>query len=311
MATLDDPVRVLETMKSSVRPGIPARQREACVVNIYPKGPLIGHRYELGDEAVLIGRNDDCLVQNTDASVSRHHARIELRDGAYHVTDLGSTNGTFVNNVPRTDWPLDDGDYLRIGNCIYRFLAGGNIEAEYHEEIYRLAIHDGLTGVPNRRYFDEFLEREVVRAVRYQRPLALAMLDVDHFKQVNDRFGHVAGDLTLRQIATCVTSSIRRHEVFARYGGEEFALLLPEADSEQAIAVCERIRARIDAHEFAFSGQSYDVTVSIGVASTSEGVDVSPAELVRAADAQLYRAKAAGRNRVCAPARPLVPTPQS
>jgi diguanylate cyclase (GGDEF)-like protein len=137
------------------------------------------------------------------------------------------------------------------------------------------------------------------------------MIDVDHFKQVNDRFGHVAGDLTLRQIAACVTSSIRRHEVFARYGGEEFALLLPEADGEQAVAVCERIRARIAAHEFAFSGRSYQVTVSIGVAITAGGVDVHPAELVRAADAQLYRAKVAGRNCVCAPAGPLAPPPQS
>src|SRR5204862_6793913 len=122
-------------------------------------------------------------------------------DGRYHVTDLGSTNGTFVNNVPRADSPLADGDYLRIGNCIYRFLASGNLEAEYHEEIYRLTVLDGLTGVPNRRFFEEFVERQVVRAVRHKRPLALALMDIDHFKQVNDRMGHLAGDLTLRQVA--------------------------------------------------------------------------------------------------------------
>lgn len=304
MAAVDDDVRVLETMKSAVRTGSTFRRREACIVHIYPKGPLIGRRYPLADAVVLIGRNDDCQVQNTDASVSRHHARIELRGGSYHVTDNGSTNGTFVNNVPRTEWPLDDGDYLRIGNCIYRFLAGGNVEAEYHEEIYRLAILDGLTGVPNRRYFDEFLEREVARAVRYKRPLALALLDVDHFKQVNDRLGHVAGDLTLRQVAVAVTDTVRRDEIFARYGGEEFALLLPEADAEQAAAVCERVREAVAAQELVFSGQRYRVTVSIGIGVTAGGAEMSPAELVKAADAQMYRAKAAGRNRVCHPAGP-------
>src|SRR6476469_3074216 len=169
-------VPVLETMKSAVRPGIPDRRNEACVVHIYPKGSLLGRRYPLGDGSVLIGRNEDCLVQNTDASVSRYHARVELRDGTYHVTDLGSTNGTFVNNVPRTDWPLDDGDYLRIGNCIYRFLAGGNVEAEYHEEIYRLTILDGLTQIHNGRYLNEFLAREVVRSQRHDRPLSVLAL---------------------------------------------------------------------------------------------------------------------------------------
>ena len=181
---------------------------------------------------MLIGRNDDCQVQNTDASVSRHHARIELRDGTYHVTDLGSTNGTFVNNIPRTDWPLDDGDYLRIGNCIYRFLAGGNLEAEYHEEIYRLTVLDGLTGVPNRRYFDEFLEREVARAVRLQaaagprharhRPLQAGERPV----RPPGRGPHPPAGGGVRD------NSVRRDELFARYGGEEFAVVLPEADCE-------------------------------------------------------------------------------
>src|SRR6478672_4122848 len=237
-------------------------RRDACVVHIYPTGPGMGTRYPLADTPMVLGRGNDCDIRINDHSVSRRHARIQPGADGYYAVDLQSTNGTFVNDVPASICKLKDGDYLRIGNCIYRFLAGGNVEAEYHEEIYRLTILDGLTGVPNRRYFDEFLEREVARAVRYQRPLALALLDVDHFKQVNDRFGHVAGDLTLRQVAVSVGETVRRHEVFARYGGEEFALLLPEAEPEQAVAVCERIRETVAAQEFTFGGQSYRVTVS-------------------------------------------------
>jgi diguanylate cyclase (GGDEF)-like protein len=301
MTSVHEPVHAFETRKSAVREVTQFGPREACLVHIYPKSPLLGRRYPLGSAAVLIGRNDDCQVQNTDSSVSRHHARIELRGEAYHVTDLGSTNGTFVNNTPRPQAPLEDGDYLRIGNCIYRFLAGGNIESEYHEEIYRLTVLDGLTGVPNRRHFEEFLDREVARAVRHRRSLALALLDIDHFKQVNDRLGHVAGDMTLRQVAATAAGVARRDELFARYGGEEFALVLPEADAAQAAAACERLRAAVAAHEFVFNKVRYEVTVSVGVGVTDGLSDVTPAELVRAADAQLYRAKATGRNRVCAP----------
>jgi diguanylate cyclase (GGDEF)-like protein len=276
-------------------------RRDACIVYIYPTGPLMGQRYPLSAGPVLIGRNDDCQVPNPDASVSRHHARIELRDdGRYHVTDLGSTNKTFINNTALADGALADGDYLRIGNCIYRFLASGNLEAEYHEEIYRLTVLDGLTGVPNRRYFQEFVEREVARAVRHERPLALALMDIDHFKQVNDRLGHLAGDLTLRQVAATAAAVVRRDELFARYGGEEFALVLPESDGPAAAAACERVRQAVAAHEFVFNKQPYKVTVSIGIGVLAGDGPATAAELVRRADAMLYRAKADGRNRVCA-----------
>jgi diguanylate cyclase (GGDEF)-like protein len=276
-------------------------RRDACIVYIYPTGPLMGQRYLLAGDPVLIGRNDDCQVPNPDASVSRHHARIELRDdGRYHVTDLGSTNKTFINNTALADGALCDGDYLRIGNCIYRFLASGNLEAEYHEEIYRLTVLDGLTGVPNRRFFQEFVEREVARAVRHNRPLALALMDIDHFKQVNDRFGHLAGDLALRQVAATTAAVVRRDELFARYGGEEFALVLPESDGPAAAAACERVRKAVAAQEFVFNKQPYKVTVSLGVGVLAGDGPATAAELIRRADAMLYRAKANGRNRVCA-----------
>lgn len=269
----------------------------ASLVYIYPKSPLLGRRYVLGPRAT-IGRTIDSQIVNPDSSVSRNHACVERRDGCYYVIDTGSTNGTFVNNARTSDGPLRDGDYLRFGNCIYRFLAGGNPESDYHEEIYRLMVLDPLTGVHNRRYLDEFLDRELARAARYQRPLALVLFDADHFKSVNDKHGHLAGDLTLKELAYQVRLLVRRDELLARYGGEEFAVVLPETSAQQAAAFGERLRAAVESHTFRFEDRQFRVTVSVGVA-VAEGRDPGPAEeLVQRADDRLYHAKRNGRNRV-------------
>jgi len=292
----EDAVQTFRTPKTG-----PARpvDRAACLVYISPTGPNMGSRYELGDEPAFIGRAEDCAVRNTDGSVSRYHAKIVRGDdGGYTVTDLASTNGTFVNNHRTRDGSLCDGDYLRIGNCIYRFLGAENIETEYHEEIYRLTVLDGLTQVHNRRYLTEFLNREVARSARHGRPLALVMLDIDHFKSINDRFGHLVGDLTLRELCARARTVVRQDELFARYGGEEFAVVLPEADLARARAVAERVREVMEKQLFAFNGVTYPVTVSLGAAVTTSADPLSTAELIARADANLYKAKDAGRNRV-------------
>src|SRR5947207_496965 len=202
----EDSVQTYRTPKTEP---VRTANQAACLVYIYPTGPDMGTRYPLGAEPVFIGRQEDCAVRNTDASVSRYHAKIVRGDdGEYTVTDLNSTNGTFVNNARKQDGALRDGDYLRIGNCIYRFLGGGNIEAEYHEEIYRLTVLDGLTQVHNRRYLTEFLDREIARSNRHNRPLALIMLDIDRFKSINDRFGHLVGDMTLRELCARVRAVV-------------------------------------------------------------------------------------------------------
>src|SRR5437868_4885324 len=219
--------------------------RDALLVYIYPTGPLMGSRYALGESPIVIGRGDDCTIRIDDHTVSRRHARVAPAGDGFCAADLASTNGTFVNNLPVTQRPLDDGDYLRVGNCIFRFLAGGNVESEYHEEIYRLAIIDALTGLHNKRYLVEFLERELARADRRRSPLSLVLIDVDHFKQINDRCGHLAGDFVLRQLAARLRSVVRKDELLARYGGEEFALALPDTAGEEAAEVAERIRSLV------------------------------------------------------------------
>jgi diguanylate cyclase (GGDEF)-like protein len=258
----------------------------------------MGARYALADTPMVIGRGNDCEIRINDHSVSRRHARIQPGADGYYAVDLQSTNGTFVNDVPASMCKLKDGDYLRVGNCIYRFLAGGNVEAEYHEEIYRLTIIDALTDIHNKRYLLEFLDRELSRSARYRRPLALIMFDIDHFKKINDEFGHLGGDFTLRELAGCVKGSVRKEELFARYGGEEFIIVLPETEGEGAITVAERVRCLVEQHRFQYEGKTVSVTVSVGVATTAGDVSLTPAELIRQADDRLYQAKNDGRNRV-------------
>jgi diguanylate cyclase (GGDEF)-like protein len=291
-----------ERVTETVRTASPAAlsRREACLVHIYPSGPTMGRRYALTGVPVVIGRGTDCGIQIEDNSVSRRHARLVCAEEGFVASDLESTNGTYVNNVPVARQVLRDGDYLRVGNCIYRFLAGGNVEAEYHEEIYRLAIVDGLTEIANKRYLLEFLNRELARAERYERPLTLILLDIDRFKAVNDERGHLCGDSVLRELALRLKPVVRAEELLARYGGEEFAVVLPEATSEQAVVVAERLRQLVADAPFTFDGQTFGLTISLGVATASGKETTAPETLIHRADEKLYEAKHGGRNRVVA-----------
>ena len=291
--------KVAETWITAPKRFFSAASQEACLVHIYPTGPNMGCRYPLGGSSLILGRGEDCDIRLQDHSVSRKHARIEPGSDGYFVFDQQSTNGTFVNDKQLdASWLLQDGDYLRVGNCIYRYLAGGNIEAEYHEEIYRLTILDGLTQIHNQRYMTEFLEREVVRSQRHSRPLALLMIDLDHFKAINDTFGHLCGDFILREMTNVIRSSVRKEDLFARYGGEEFVLVLVETDKEEAILVSERIRQSIADHSFQFESSPINLTISIGVACMAGDMTITPSSLLKSADENLYQAKRTGRNRV-------------
>ncbi|MEK7469035.1 MAG: GGDEF domain-containing protein [Planctomycetota bacterium] len=246
----------------------------------------------------LIGRDAECGVVLEDTDVSRRHASIELKDDAYILKDLGSRNGTTVNDHRVTEAPLQSGDRIGIGRVILKFMRGYDVEKQYHETIYAMTIQDALTGIPNRRYLMEALRRELVRAHRHRRPLSIAMIDIDHFKKVNDRYGHFSGDAVLREACVRFRASVRADEVIARYGGEEFVLVLPEATPEQAREMAERLRALAAAKPVAVNAVSIPVTVSIGLAYT-QGEDVTAEELISRADKKLYDAKTTGRNRVC------------
>ena len=291
--------KVTETWVSPPERPVSMTSRAACLVHIYPTGAGMGTRYALGEQPIILGRASDCEIRINDHSVSRRHARIQPGADGYYAVDLQSTNGTYVNDVPASMYKLKDGDYLRVGNCIYRFLIGGNVEAEYHEEIYRLTIMDALTETFNKRYFLEFLDREIARSSRYQRPLSLVMIDIDRFKNLNDELGHLGGDFTLRELSARIRASIRKEELFARYGGEEFAVVLPETHVDGAVVLAERLVAVVGTSPFQFEGKFYNVTVSAGIATTQGEPAIAPMDLIRRADERLYQAKAEGRNRVC------------
>ncbi len=270
--------------------------RDAYLVQV--RGPDLGRRLLLNDRQVTIGRDPDNTIVLKSDSVSRVHARIEPWEGGHRVVDNQSTNGTYRNNVLiKGQEMLVTGDYVQAGDAIFKYLAGDNIEVAYHEEIYRLTIEDSLTQVANKRALLDFLEKEFARAKRYQRPLTLIMVDLDHFKRVNDGFGHLMGDFVLREFARLVAARIRREELFARYGGEEFCVVLPELDRVAAAKFAEVIRAQIEEHSFEFEGNVLKMTASFGVSELSETMG-RPDDLLLGADENLYKAKHDGRNRV-------------
>jgi two-component system, cell cycle response regulator len=274
-------------------------QGEACVILLHPPGGELGRRQLLSKDFYLVGRETTAdLVIGRD-SVSRRHAEIK-RDisGEWVVRDLGSTNGTFVNEDRVERQKLKDGDQLRFGDVIYKFLVGSNVESAYHEEIYRMTIIDGLTGIHNKRFFLDFLDRELASAHRHTHPLTLVMFDIDHFKQVNDVRGHLCGDEVLKQLTNRIKPRIRREDLFARYGGEEFVAILTVTPLLGGIAFAEALRSMVARTPFTFEDQSFTVTVSLGVACVYDEPSLEPEGLIRRADENLYRAKRGGRNRV-------------
>jgi diguanylate cyclase (GGDEF)-like protein len=221
-----------------------------------------------------------------------------VADGDGHVVvDLQSTNGTWVNGERVKTRRLEPGDRLAIGACVAKYLPANDPEARLAAELHRRATADPLTGLPNRRAFDEALAREVARAGRAGAALALVLVDVDHFKRVNDVHGHPAGDLVLRAVAERIAAAARAGDLVGRLGGEEFAIALPGAERASAAEAAERIRARVGSEPIAVDGAALAVTISAGVASFPADAADGPA-LVARADARLYEAKRAGRNRV-------------
>lgn len=273
-------------------------QGEQCLVLIHPPGPSLGRRYVLDRTFINIGRESTNDVVLDRDSVSRRHARIALRNGERVLVDLGSTNGTYVNDRQIEEHRLRSGDQLKVGNSILKYLSGQDVEQAYHEEIYKMTIMDGLTEVYNKRYFLESLERELARAKRYGRALSLIMFDIDFFKNINDNFGHLAGDKILKDLAQMVKGRTRSEEIVARYGGEEFAVLVPETDNVGSVALAEQVRKLVEAKSFTFEGESIPVTISLGVASlTTQEWNVQ--EFIKASDEKLYAAKRSGRNKTC------------
>lgn len=262
-------------------------------------GSNVGEMYKLDEAEVLIGRASNAAIRLNDEGVSRRHARI-VRDGdAIVVEDLQSANGTLVNGEPVTRRALADGDKVMLGSTsVLRFGYHDEVDESFQQQMFDAALRDGLTKAYNKKFFSDRLESELAYAKRHNTHLSLLLFDVDHFKRVNDTYGHLAGDHVLVQLARLTQSTIRTEDVFARYGGEEFAVYCRAVPLETAGIVAERLRALVERTAFEHEGRRLPVTISIGVAAFPIIPANTGPELVAAADEALYEAKRCGRNRV-------------
>lgn len=294
--TPPDGEEVRKTVTSEVeyaRVGPAPNQPPALVV---VEGQNLGAIHPLGDEPLTIGRDLTNAVSIDDAGVSRFHAQLERLGERALVRDLGSKNGTWVDEEEIEERLLADGDHVRFGRTTFKFLAGDNLEHSYYLGMHTVAMHDPLTELPNRRYLEDVLLREMARARRYSRSLFLLMGDIDRFKAVNDEHGHLAGDMILRETGRLIRRRLRTSEFAARYGGEEFAFVLPESAPEGVEVFAEALRALIETHEFRCGGIVVPVTMSLGGAAWDPSMHETK-DFVDRADENLYEAKRRGRNR--------------
>lgn len=286
-----------------VQPGRKAGTTPALEANIiliaHPEDQRLGTRYRLTPGAALdIGRSPELTVSLPEVpAISRHHARLHHRGMEVVIEDLGSTNGTHVNGE-RIDHTavLHSGDRFQVASVHFKFLHEKDVEHAYYEAIYNLVTHDGLTDIFNKRKYDEEVEREFARARRHQRPLSLVLLDLDHFKEVNDRHGHLCGDFVLKKFTSVVRELLRPEQTFARVGGDEFVVLSPEMQAADARQLAEKVCRRVAATEILCAGVALRVTCSCGIAELTAEMK-QPEDLYSATDRALYRSKLGGRNR--------------
>jgi diguanylate cyclase (GGDEF)-like protein len=259
----------------------------------------MGRMFKIDRPEVTLGRSVDATFQVEDDGISRKHVKVVQDPVGFTLVDLGSTNGTFLNGSRVSVAELKDGDKIQVGsNTVLKFSLTDELEEQFQKSIYEQATRDGLTRVYNKKYFMDTMRKEFAYCLRHRVALALLMLDVDHFKKINDTFGHQTGDHVLAKVAQKMADTIRTEDLLARYGGEEFALMLREATDDQALACAERIRRAVEGTELQAAGAALRVTISVGVATLFDSDFSQPEELIACADRHLYRAKGAGRNRV-------------
>jgi diguanylate cyclase (GGDEF)-like protein len=280
-----------------------ARQAALLVLT----GPLLGTVFPLTRSPTVVGRGDDAHVRLIAEGVSRQHAWISRQGRRYYIEDAGSRNGTWVNRRLVRRAMLSEGDQIRVGAAtVLKFFVQDPVEEHFRRQLHESALCDPLTKVFNKRYFLERLQGELAFVARHGGPLSLLLLDVDRFKVINDRHGHLLGDQALCSIAEAVRASIRGEDVLCRYGGEEFAVLCRGVGRAGARAFAERVRRTVASVQVEDRrlGQRVPLTVSVGGVELPEdlliggemGIDQVAEWLIEKADEALYQAKAAGRD---------------
>jgi diguanylate cyclase (GGDEF)-like protein len=266
----------------------------ACLVVV--AGPVIGEKFPLAKERMVIGRQQDTDIPIDDSLVSRQHAEVVREaDGTVVLRDLGSKNGTFFNDVKVRERVLMEGDLLRVGNSVLRYVGPNSLEHLYRDEMSERTRRDGLTGFFNKQAFRLYLERNLQRCKDLHASLSIGLIEFDEFKKIIDSGGHPAGDHVLKEFADRVKNAIRPTDLLARFGDDEFGIILPLTNLMGGRIVGERLRTRVADHPFVLDGQTFTVTISIGIAERSGGAEDADALVVRA-DTALREAKRMGRN---------------
>jgi diguanylate cyclase (GGDEF)-like protein len=270
------------------------------------EGPCVGKlfRFRAGEVNLLtVGRTDESQIALDHPTVSRFHARFTwMRLGADFLMlmeDLQSTNGSTVNGEKATSAYLKEGDLIGLGEVLMRFQMLSPLELVERDRLIAkatLADVDPLTGLGTRNYLEEQVQKLCAECEARGLSLSLLMLDLDHFKRINDALGHPIGDRVLQAAGQVVRENVRDTDVAIRFGGEEILVLLPGSPMKEAIAVAERLRAAVQAFDTSSFAASLSVTVSVGVAQRLPAEPFQ--QLLERGDRALYRAKAGGRNRV-------------
>jgi two-component system cell cycle response regulator len=287
-----DQTSITNLTPKRVPTGVPINRQPMLVVL---HGPLLGRTFAIEQSALTIGRSGQCDIQIEDDNVSRKHAEIDIRDGQVWLKDLKSTNGSFVNSKRVTEIPLHDGDLVLIGGVLFKFVHSSLDENRFFGQMYSLATTDFLTGIANRQQIITLLEQEFNRARRYDRPLSVLVYDIDRFKEINDTYGHLAGDQMLIESSRIVKEHLRLEDHFGRLGGDEFLIICPETPVENALTLGKRLQVVLSKTNFLVKDKIVFFTISVGAAALSLKV-ASPDEFSLLADQALYRAKNAGRN---------------
>jgi diguanylate cyclase (GGDEF)-like protein len=274
-----------------------AADKPACFLVV--GGELNGTIFDLLDGETIVGRSPDSTIPLEFQGISRKHFKVIVHNESCKVQDTGSSNGTFLNNTKIEDQvELSKGDMVKLGSIALKYLPKGDTERLTYDKLHEEANTDGLTKCYNKMYFNNKLDLEVKKSKITGSPLSLIIFDLDHFKHLNDNYGHDAGDYVLREMADLLRDNgIRKGDVFARYGGEEFVVLLPKTNLKQAFEIAERLRKLVEMNEFIYDSKRLPVAASIGVADYRQGVETGT-DLFKRADSAVYKSKEGGRNQV-------------
>jgi len=271
-------------------------QQECYLIIIY--GDDAGKIYPLDKKTITIGRSDEFDIQVTDSSCSREQALIEFNANNKPVLkDLNSTNGTFVNGSKITETNIEDGDKILFGvSSVFKFALQDSLEAKFQMKLYESSVNDHLTGAFNKKYFFDTLYKEFGYFLRHNSNLGMLMLDIDFFKEINDRYGHLAGDIVLMEVVKKIKNNLRNEDILCRYGGDEFAVIFRNFKPGFVKATAERIRLFFAGRSINIKNHEFNISVSIGTATIDNEDIATPEDMIELADANLYKAKHSGGN---------------